>query len=120
MTPRNCTTCKTDNLAGECHKCTGPDWSNWTDGSEERMDAIYSNEKVPNDAVNPPPHYKYTFNGVKLDPYRILDVYGITHPAQQHAIKKLLRAGKSVKTLRQDVEEAQLTLQRWLEMMEDV
>lgn len=28
-------------------------------------------------------HYKYSFKGVKLDPYRILDVYGITNPAHK-------------------------------------
>ena len=42
-------------------------------------------------------YYRKEFKGVKLDPYRILRVYGINHPAQQHAIKKLLRAGGSVK-----------------------
>src|SRR5690554_2375307 len=62
-------------------------------------------------------HYSYDFKGVRLDPYRILDVYGITHPAQQHAIKKLLRAGRSVKTTRQDVEEVIMTLERWIQMM---
>ena len=64
-------------------------------------------------------HYKYSFNGVKLDPYRILEVYGIANPAQQHAIKKLLRAGKSIKDLKQDIEEVQMTLTRWLEMIEE-
>lgn len=55
-------------------------------------------------------------NKVKLDPYRVLDVYEITHPAQQHAITKLLRAGKSIKTVEQDINEAILALERWKEM----
>lgn len=62
-------------------------------------------------------HYRYTYKGVKLDPYRIFTVYQITHPAQQHAIKKLLRAGQSVKPLEQDIDEVILTLQRWKEMI---
>ena len=62
-------------------------------------------------------HYDFTYKGIKLDPYRILEVYGITHPAQQHAIKKLLRAGKSVKTLERDIGEVIESLERWLTMM---
>ncbi len=63
-------------------------------------------------------HYNFVYQGILLDPYRILDVYGIKHPAQQHAIKKLLRAGNSSKDLNQDIQEAILTLKRWLEMIE--
>lgn len=61
--------------------------------------------------------YNYSYRGGKIDPYRIFTLYGITHPAQQHAIKKLLRAGRSVKPLAQDVNEAIETLQRWTEMI---
>lgn len=107
MTVRNCSTCQTCMVEAKCYQCEGPLWPYWT----EKLD-------VPQVAADS--HYKFSFNGVKLDPYRILDVYQISHPAQQHAIKKLLRAGKSVKTLRQDVEEVQMTLTRWLEMMDEV
>jgi hypothetical protein len=48
-----------------------------------------------------------------------MSVYKITHPAHQHAIKKLLRVGASVKDLRQDIEETIVTLKRWLEMMDE-
>lgn len=64
-------------------------------------------------------HYQFTYKGIKLDPYRILKVYGISDPAQQHAIKKLLRAGESVKPLKEDIKEVILSLTRWLEMMEE-
>lgn len=64
-------------------------------------------------------HYRYSYRQIKLDPYRIIAVYGITHPAHQHALKKLLRAGKSVKSLRQDVREVQDALTRWLEMLDE-
>ena len=48
--------------------------------------------------------YAATIGGVKADPYRILLAYNITHPAQQHALKKLLRAGRSHKPLAQDID----------------
>jgi len=64
-------------------------------------------------------HYKFQYSGIKLDPYRVLEVYGITHPAQQHAIKKLLRAGNSIKDLKQDIKESIDTLNRWLEMIKE-
>jgi hypothetical protein len=59
------------------------------------------------------------YKGVKIDPYRIFELYNITNAAQQHAIKKLLRAGKSVKTLDQDIAEVQITLSRWQEMIQE-
>ena len=54
----------------------------------------------------------------KLDIYRILSLYDVTDPCLQHAIKKLLCAGKrgGAKTFLQDVNEAILSLQRLLEM----
>lgn len=63
--------------------------------------------------------YAVTIAGIKLDPYRILDAYEITHPAHQHAGKKLLRAGRSHKTLREDIAEIISTLRRWLEMIDE-
>lgn len=64
-------------------------------------------------------HYNFMYKNIKVDPYRIFEIYGITNAAQQHAIKKLLRAGKSVKTLEQDIAEVQITLTRWQAMIEE-
>lgn len=64
-------------------------------------------------------HYRFTFRGVKLDPYRIMAIYGIEHPAHQHALKKLLRAGRSIKSLAQDIDEVILSLNRWKEMLDE-
>lgn len=64
-------------------------------------------------------HYKYTYKGIKLDPYRIFRVYNISAPEQQHAIKKLLRAGNSIKDLQQDIQEVIMTLNRWIEIIEE-
>ena len=36
-------------------------------------------------------HYRFEYNGIKLDPYRIFEIYDITDAKAQHAIKKLLR-----------------------------
>ena len=53
----------------------------------------------------------------KLDIYRILKLYEVSDPCLQHAIKKLLCAGKrGSKNFLQDVNEAMQSLQRFLEM----
>ncbi len=64
-------------------------------------------------------HYDYKYRGIRFDPYRILDIYGIAHPAQAHAVKKLLRAGKSIKPLEQDIGEVIDSLQRWKQMIKE-
>ena len=66
-----------------------------------------------------PKHYDYEYKGLVCDPYRILKIYGIINPCQQHAIKKLLRAGKSVKSLEDDIMEVKCSLDRWLEMLRE-
>ena len=63
--------------------------------------------------------YGFSYRGGKMDPYRILSIYGITHPAQQHAIKKLLRAGRSIKSVERDIDEVILSLERWKEMIKE-
>ena len=76
-------------------------------------------EEKQEEKTNEYKHYKYSYKGIKLDPYRILSVYGVTCPAMQHAIKKLLRAGNSVKDLEQDIQEVIDTLKRKLEMLKE-
>ena len=52
-----------------------------------------------------------------VDIYRILDLFQVTHPCLQHAVKKLLVAGgRGVKPTDKDVQEAIDSLQRWQEM----
>lgn len=82
-------------------------------------DAIDKAMKHDPELVKEYKHYKYSYKGVKLDPYRILTVYNVTCPAMQHAIKKLLRAGNSIKDLEQDVQEVIDTLKRKLEMLKE-
>lgn len=55
-----------------------------------------------------------------IDIYRILQLYEINHPCLQHAIKKLLCAGKrGGKNEKKDVQEAIDTLRRWIAMTEE-
>ena len=53
-----------------------------------------------------------------IDVYRILHAFEVTDPCLQHAIKKLLVAGRrnGGKSLNQDVGEVIWTLNRWVEM----
>ncbi len=52
-----------------------------------------------------------------IDPYRVLELFEVTNPGLQHAIKKLLVAGgRGAKNIGQDVQEAIDTLERWKAM----
>ena len=52
-----------------------------------------------------------------IDVYRVLDLFGVSNPCVQHAVKKLLCSGqRGVKDTRQDVQEAITSLVRCLEM----
>lgn len=63
-----------------------------------------------------PSRYRWTFRGVSFDFYRLLEILGITHHAQAHALKKVIRAGRGGKPLEQDIDEAIDSLRRWKEM----
>jgi hypothetical protein len=55
-----------------------------------------------------------------IDVYRVLDLYEVTDPCLQHAVKKLLRAGqRGGKSQAQDVDEARHSLERWQEMRDE-
>jgi hypothetical protein len=52
-----------------------------------------------------------------IDVYRVIDLFEITHPALQHALKKIMVAGgRGAKNINKDVEEAIVSLNRFLEM----
>ena len=52
-----------------------------------------------------------------IDVYRVLDLFNVSNPCVQHAVKKLLCSGqRGVKDTRQDVQEAITSLVRCLEM----
>lgn len=72
------------------------------------------------DANLPAKHSHYKKNVAHLsfiDVYRVIDLFGVTHPALQHALKKVLCAGgRGQKDWVKDVQEAIDSLNRALEM----
>ena len=67
------------------------------------------------------PKYGHYFKDVshlkKIDVYRVIDLWEITDPALQHALKKVLAAGKrGAKNQMQDVAEAIDSLVRFQDM----
>ncbi len=55
-----------------------------------------------------------------VDIYRILEIFQVTDPCLQHAIKKLVVAGgRGTKRIDQDVQEAIDSLKRWQEMRKE-
>ena len=67
---------------------------------------------IPDDVDAPQNPYVRVIQGVEIDIYRILKAWEITDPGEQHAIKKLLRRGRSGKSALQDKLEAIQSLQR--------
>ena len=61
--------------------------------------------------------YRKKFPYNEIDIYRILRLYEVTDPCVQHAVKKLLCAGKrGSKNYYQDIDEAKQTLERFGEL----
>ncbi len=62
-------------------------------------------------------HYFRVSPSLVIDVYRILQLFDVTDPCLQHALKKVLAAGKrGAKDAGKDVQEAIDTLLRWQEM----
>lgn len=65
-------------------------------------------------------YFKNTVHLNAIDVYRVLELYEVTDPCLQHAIKKLLCAGsRGAKDIEQDVQEAVDALERWQDMKEE-
>lgn len=63
------------------------------------------------------PHYFKPCPYSHIDVYRVLDMFEVTHPALQHAVKKLLVAGgRGHKDILKDVIEAMHSCARFIEM----
>lgn len=64
-------------------------------------------------------HYFKSVKGLEdIDVYRVLQLFNVTDPAIQHALKKLLVAGGrgAGKDISRDIQEAIDSLERWQEM----
>lgn len=66
-------------------------------------------------------HYYKSVAALKeVDVYRIIDLYDITNPCIQHALKKLLvLGGRGAKDEAKDVQEVIDTLKRWKKMRKE-
>lgn len=69
--------------------------------------------------TDPGLHYRYEYKGIKLDPYRIAEIYNINDFALQTILKKVLRAGRAHKDLKQDLKDIISAAERRLEMLEE-
>jgi len=67
------------------------------------------------------PHYfRCVAHLEKIDVYRVIDLFGVTDPCLQHALKKAMAAGqRGAKDARKDISEAIDSLNRKLEMMDE-
>lgn len=73
---------------------------------------------IPTDEPTPA-RYLWRWRGVTFDFYRLCEILSITHHAQAHALKKIIRAGRSIKTIEQDIDETIASLLRWKQMLEE-
>lgn len=65
-------------------------------------------------------YFKNTLHLDAVDVYRVLELFEVTDPCLQHAIKKLLCAGeRGAKDIEQDVQEAIDSLERWKDMRKE-
>lgn len=76
-------------------------------------------EPPPPQVVKYPYYYKDVRHLKVLDVYRVLDLYKVTNPCLQHAIKKLLVPGGrgAGKEFEQDIREASDSLNRALQLI---
>ncbi len=67
------------------------------------------------------PHYYKSVRGLDtIDVYRVLELWTVDAPALQHAVKKILAAGRrGGKDIDNDIAEAIVSLQRWQKMREE-
>ena len=66
-----------------------------------------------------PNRYRWEWRGMGFDFYRLCEILGITHHGQAHALKKVIRAGQSIKSKEQDIDEAIAALLRWKQMLQE-
>ena len=63
-------------------------------------------------------YFKDASNFAQVDVYRILSLFGVIHPCQQHLVKKTLCTGnRGHKDLLRDIQDIIDTAERWKEMV---
>ncbi len=94
--------------------------NNWQEG-QTRIEQIATNggegEHYDEVAKNKTKYQREIKKGVFVDVYDVLVAFGVTNPAMQHAIKKMLAAGqRGVKDVIQDMDEAMQSIERAKEL----
>ena len=85
--------------------------------AEKRMDIIGQNGSTGDHYEAPASKYHVQIKGQWVDVYDILSAYGVTNPADAHAIKKMLCPGqRGAKDGIQDRKEAIVSLQRAIKL----
>jgi hypothetical protein len=70
--------------------------------------------------TDPGAHYRYTYKGIKLDPFRIAKIYSMTDFELMTILKKVLKAGdRGHKDKRQDLLDIINAAQRAIEIMDE-
>lgn len=86
----------------------------------DALDAPPIPESVYTSEIDPGAHYRYEYRGIKLDPFRICQIYGVNDFSLQTIIKKALKAGeRGHKDMRQDLRDIVNAANRKLEMMDE-
>lgn len=68
---------------------------------------------------DPGKHYRFSYKGIKLDPFRLARVYKVTNPAQFTILKKSIRMGTGGKSKEQDLRDIISAAERELELMQE-
>ena len=68
---------------------------------------------------DPAAHYQNHYKGVKLDPYRIADIYQIPAGPRWQILKKTLRGTSKGQSEQEVINEIRSALDRWQEMVEE-
>ena len=114
---------------GEFVKTRGSNWS-WSKHNEEDDIIAYKlsdsvepsiESKTLSEKVGNHNHYFKDVSHLEiLDVYRVIDLFAVTNPCHQHAIKKILCCGqRGAKDAAKDTQEAIDSLKRALEMMRE-
>jgi hypothetical protein len=90
------------------------------EGEKQHEDDVEKERRcrVNKDNPNRPSCYTVKIGDIIVDPYRIAIEYNLD-PVIFQAVKKLLRGGRTDKSLQQDVAEAIDTLRRWQEITKE-
>ena len=87
-------------------------------GSKEEQELTYEEHaEAKAKSNNTTNKYKRECKGMMIDIYDVLKAFNVVNPATQHAVKKLLASGqRGYKDVKQDLEEAIVSIERAIEL----